>query len=90
MSQSHIHLEAPHLQASIKWRSEQGRDEVLAAGSQPDAVDSEKIADFLQLFERVARLERGYETEFVAFLNEAHCVERIERRTRDGQRERLL
>jgi D-glycerate 3-kinase len=77
-SQFHVHLAAPNHAASIRWRIEQGREALRFRGEDPNRVDPERIAYFLELFERVGRLPVCFERGVRVRLGEDHLVEELD------------
>ncbi len=77
-SQFHVHFAAPSHAASIRWRIEQGRQALFTRGEDPNRVDPERIAYFLELFERVGRLPVCFERGIRVRLGEDHLVEELD------------
>lgn len=73
-----VHLEVPSHAASVRWRIEQGRQELRARGADPNQVDPERIERFLLLFQRVGRWPVKFERGYRVCLGEEHRVEGID------------
>jgi D-glycerate 3-kinase len=76
-SHLHVHVAAPSHEASVRWRIDQGRNDLVARGHDPAQLDPARIRSFLELFERVGTWPRASRSEVVIQLGDDHLPLRV-------------
>jgi D-glycerate 3-kinase len=77
-SKLQLHLHAPNWAACVRWRIQQERDLLRAAGADPAGLSEASIVEFLKLFERVAHLKLRSQPQLVMRLNDRHELAGLE------------